>query len=313
LLIYFLVLVFINPIHGDFLRDLVFMTPLPLLYLYLVFSLFPMKGAKTFLEKSVVVRLLTATFICIVPSLFLFFVHARPFIPILYWMFLLFVATPFFWIIYQQRRDKILQLKNMETALAKSDANLQFLKSQINPHFLFNVLNTLYGTALKGDNEKTAEGIQKLGDMMRFMLHENVLDRIPMDKEIEYLTNFISLQKLRIHSSPDISIEDSIDESCATRQIAPMLLIPFVENAFKHGISLKEKSWIKIELRCKENLVNFEVRNSIHRNEKNPEHGKSGIGLVNVKERLKLQYPDKHILNIAESENEFSVKLILQC
>src|SRR5690606_920907 len=135
----------------------------------------------------------------------------------------------------------------------------------------------------------------------------------PMDKEIEYLTNFISLQKLRIRSSSDISIDESIDESPTSHRIAPMLLIPFVENAFKHGISLKEKSWIQIELRYQGNLVNFEVRNSVHKKGNDLEDGKSGIGLANVKERLKLLYPDRYLLDIAETENEFSVKLILQC
>jgi LytS/YehU family sensor histidine kinase len=201
----------------------------------------------------------------------------------------------------------------METALAKSDANLQLLKSQINPHFLFNALNTLYGTALKGETDKTAEGIQKLGDMMRFMLHENILDRIPMDKELEYLKNFISLQKLRIQPSVNINIEDDIEEISCKMQIAPMLLIPFVENAFKHGIDPREKSWIKIELRCLDNMINFEVRNSVHSGEKDIEHGKSGIGLDNVRERLKLLYADKHILDINETEKEFIIKLILKC
>ena len=96
-------------------------------------------------------------------------------------------------------------------------------------------------------------------------------------------------------------------------RIAPMLLIPFVENAFKHGISLKEKSWIKIKLECHDNILNFEVRNSIHKNESNLEHEKSGIGLANVKERLKLQYPDKNTLDILHTENEYSIKLIVQC
>jgi LytS/YehU family sensor histidine kinase len=201
----------------------------------------------------------------------------------------------------------------METALAKSNADLQFLKSQINPHFLFNALNTLYGTALKGESDKTAEGIQKLGDMMRFMLYENTLDLIPMEKEIEYLKNFIALQKLRIQPSSDISIEECIDIAPIRCKIAPMLLIPFVENAFKHGISLKDRSWIKIKLGSDGNILNFEVRNSVHENEGNLEYGKSGIGLMNVRERLKLQYPDKHILDIAETDNEFNVKLVLQC
>lgn len=313
LFLYFLLLNIINPTHSDFVKYLFLVTPLLVFYLYLTFWLFPFKGDKTFLDKSVALRLLSATFIGVVPSLFLLFNHSRPLIPLLYWMFLLFIVTPLSWIIYLQRKDKIMQFINMETALAKSDANLQFLKSQINPHFLFNALNTLYGTALKGDHDKTAEGIQKLGDMMRFMLHENMLDRIPIDKELEYLKNFISLQKLRILSSPNISIEDDIEETSVKNQIAPMLLIPFVENAFKHGVSLKEKSWIRIELKCIDSIVNFEVRNSVHKNEKDIESGKSGIGLMNVKGRLKLQYADKHTLDIDETDKEFIIKLILKC
>lgn len=313
LAIYFCILVITNPIHNDFLRYLVFVFPLIGLYLYLTFRLFPFKGEKTFVHRSVYSRLLLSTFICIVPSLLLYFGHSKPFIPVLYWMFLLFIATPLIWIIYQQRKDKVMQLKSMETAMAKSNADVQFLKSQINPHFLFNALNTLYGTALKGESDKTAEGIQKLGDMMRFMLDENTLDLIPMEKEIEYLKNFIALQKIRTQSSPDIWIEESLEMVPSGCKIAPMLLIPFVENAFKHGISLKCKSWIKIKLSSNGNILNFEVSNSIHQNEKTLEHGKSGIGLTNVRERLKLQYPDKHILDIAETENEFNVKLVLQC
>lgn len=314
LLIYFLGMVIINPKHDEFLQYVVFVTPLLALYTYLMFWLLPFKGGRAFLHKTVLVRLLFATFICILPCFFLLFSHNRPFLAIVYWLILLFIATPIIWMIYQQRKDKIVQLKNMETALAKSDANLQFLKSQINPHFLFNALNTLYGTALRGDTDKTAEGIQRLGDMMRFMLHENTLDLIPMDKEVEYLKNFISLQKLRVQSSDCIRIEDDIEEVSGKHQIAPMLLIPFIENAFKHGIRLNEKSWIKIQLRVNDNILNFEVRNSIHVKEnKDMESGRSGIGLKNVKERLKLQYPEKHLLDIEETENEFIIKVIVKC
>ena len=148
---------------------------------------------------------------------------------------------------------------------------------------------------------------------MRFMLQENMQDKISLVREIDYLNNYIDLQKLRTDTNPIVKIDAAIEQPLNGVTISPMLLIPFVENAFKHGISLKKKSWIKIELGYKDNLVRFEVRNSIHRNENNPDYGKSGIGLVNVKERLKLQYPDKYVLDIAETENEFSVKLILQC
>jgi LytS/YehU family sensor histidine kinase len=201
----------------------------------------------------------------------------------------------------------------MEKALAKSATDLQFLRSQINPHFLFNTLNTLYGTALKEKSEQTAEGIQMLGDMMRFMLHENNLDFIPMNKEIEYLKNYIALQKLRTPPSPGIRIEDNIDEAKCNRHIAPMILIPFIENAFKHGISLEEKSWIDIKLVCDDTFICFEVRNSMHNGvELDTEKDKSGIGLKNVAERLKLLYPGKHELNISESENEFIAKLVIK-
>jgi LytS/YehU family sensor histidine kinase len=178
---------------------------------------------------------------------------------------------------------------------------------------LFNALNTLYGTALREGSKLTAEGIQKLGDMMRFMLHENTQDYIAMNREIEYLENFISLQKLRIQSSPGIVIEDTINEKYCNHQIAPMLLIPFIENAFKHGISLTEQSWIKILLTCDEKNIRFEVRNSIHSFRNNdPEREKSGIGLINVAERLKLLYPGRHEFVTMQSGNEFIAQLSIQ-
>ncbi|WP_198293623.1 sensor histidine kinase [Algoriphagus resistens] len=312
LVIYICILFIINPLHHDFVRYQFFVLPVIGLYLYLTFWLFPLMEGKKVLSRPVFFRLLVSTFICVLPGLLLLF-NTRLIIPIFYWISLLLVATPVFWLIYNQRKERILQLIKMETALASSDAKLQFLKSQINPHFLFNALNTLYGTALKGDSDQTAVGIQKLGDMMRFMLHENTLDRIPMHKELEYLNNFISLQKLRIISSSNISIEEEIDERYCTNQIPPMLLIPFVENAFKHGISLKEKSWIRIKLKCLQDQVNFEVRNSIHKNERDPEREKSGIGLRNVKERLALLYPNSYVLDIQETDQEFSIKLLLKC
>lgn len=318
--IYFLLLFLINPVHEDFLIYVAFVTPVFFLYIYLTFWLFPLRGEISLAQRLIVqfpapvlIRLLLSTFTGSLPCLFILFNQGNPFLFAIYWAFLLFVAAPLCWLLYQQRKDKIIQLRGMETALAKSNADLQFLRSQINPHFLFNALNTLYGTALKENAEHTAEGIQKLGDMMRFMLHENNLDSIPMDKEIEYLKNYIALQKLRTQSSPDILIEDNIDEARCNRNIAPMLLIPFVENAFKHGISLKEKSWINIKLECAETIISFEVRNSIHKRfEADTEKDKSGIGLKNVAERLKLLYPAKHELNVSEDKNEFIVRLIIK-
>jgi two-component system, LytTR family, sensor kinase len=291
-----------------------YITPVFLLYIYLTFWLFPFKGDNPFTQRSVLIRLLIATFIGTVLFMFSYWDKYNPIQFSLYWVFLLFIAMPLTWLLYQQRKDSIVKLKVMETALAKSTADLQFLRSQINPHFLFNALNTLYGTALKETAEDTAKGIQKLGDMMRFMLHENHLDFISMDKEIEYLKNYIALQKLRTQSSSDFIVEDNLDETKCSRTIAPMLLIPFVENAFKHGISLSEKSWINIRLKCGENNILFEVRNSIHKRmeaDTDTEKNKSGIGLKNVSERLKLVYPDKHELTVGEDKSEFKIHLTI--
>ena len=311
--LYFLILIWINPLHHVFVKYTIFVTPILAFYLYVMFWLFPFKANKSFFEKTVLIRLLSAVFITAIPSFFLFYNFGRPLWTFIYLLLLIFIVTPLFWFIFLKRKEVILQFIQMETALANSEANLQLLKAQINPHFLFNALNTLYGTALKGDTDQTAEGIQKLGDMMRFMLHENTLEFIPMEKEIAYLNNFITLQKLRIQSSPDIVVEDNIDEAVCNNQIAPMLLIPFVENAFKHGISLKEKSWIKINLVCNEDIVIFEVSNSLYKSSHILENGKSGIGLKNVKGRLDLQYPDKHTLEIQENDDEYKIKLMIKC
>jgi two-component system LytT family sensor kinase len=225
----------------------------------------------------------------------------------------LFIVAPVSWFLYKHRLSKNNELTGLKTALGSSSANLDFLRSQINPHFLFNALNTLYGTSLQENAERTGEGIQKLGDMMRFMLQENMQEKIALAREIDYLNNYIDLQKLRTQTSPDIIIQTEIDEQTNTLQIAPMLLIPFVENAFKHGISLREPSHIKISLQTRENELLFDVYNSIHPKAGNdPEKNKSGIGLENVKQRLLLLYPKRHELVIRESAKEFFIHLTVQ-
>lgn len=225
----------------------------------------------------------------------------------------LIITLPLAWYIYKSRLANSNQIFNLKRDLGKSDASLSFLQSQINPHFLFNALNTLYGTALQEKAERTGEGIQKLGDMMRFMLHENVQDKISLTRDVDYLENYIALQKLRTSRSADIVIDTQIDEQLNNLQITPMLLIPFVENAFKHGISLQQPSHIKITLQTKENTLYFDVHNSIYiKPDNDPEKLKSGIGLQNVKQRLALLYPNKHELIIRESAKEFFIHLTIQ-
>jgi two-component system LytT family sensor kinase len=225
----------------------------------------------------------------------------------------LIITLPLAWYLYKSRLANNNQISTLKKELGKSDASLSFLQSQINPHFLFNALNTLYGTALQENAERTGEGIQKLGDMMRFMLHENVQDKISLTRDVDYLENYIALQKLRTSRSADIVIDTQIDEQLNNLQIAPMLLIPFVENAFKHGISLQQPSHIKVTLQTKENTLYFDVHNSIHiKPDNDPEKLKSGIGLINVKQRLALLYAGKHELIIRESAKEFFIHLTIQ-
>lgn len=225
----------------------------------------------------------------------------------------MFITIPVTWLLYKRHVKGNEQLNVLKKELGQSNASIDFLRSQINPHFLFNALNTIYGTALQEGAERTGEAVQKLGDMMRFMLQENMQDKIPLSREIEYLNNYISIQKLRTDSNPNIRIETDIQENLTLFQIAPMLLIPFVENAFKHGISFREPSHIKIRLEVKDQRLYFEVYNLKHsRYNNDPEKYKTGIGLENVKQRLELMYPRKHELVIGNTEKEFFVHLTIQ-
>jgi sensor histidine kinase YesM len=225
----------------------------------------------------------------------------------------MFVTMPISWFVYKYKTANQSEIVTLRQALGNSTANLDLLKSQINPHFLFNSLNTLYGTALQENADRTSEGIQKLGDMMRFMLEENVQDKISLNREIDYIRNYISLQKLRTQESPNITIQTNIDDEVNNLSITPMLLIPFIENAFKHGISLREPSHIKITLHVEDGNIFFDVYNSIHTKQgEDPEKNNTGIGLNNVKQRLQLFYRNRHELIIRENSKEFFIHLTIQ-
>jgi two-component system LytT family sensor kinase len=228
------------------------------------------------------------------------------------WLLQIAVLVPVSLYVYKTRLTRNAELTGLKTELGITNAGLQYLRSQINPHFLFNALNTLYGTALLEKADKTGDGIQKLGDMMRFMLHENNQDRIALSRELEYLHNYIDLQNMRLALSPDILIDIQIEDIIGYYEIAPMLLIPFVENAYKHGISHQAKSWINVNLYKKGNTLHLDVYNSTHPvNENDPERFQSGTGLDNVKQRLQLLYPQKHELVVRQSPKEFFVHLSL--
>lgn len=223
------------------------------------------------------------------------------------------VALPLSDMAFEKYFGMVGKIQSLSHEVEMGSANLSFLKSQINPHFLFNALNTLYGTALMEKAERTSDGIQKLGDMMRFMLHENQMDKIPLRREIEYLRNYLDLQMLRFKNEDNLEISIKLNEDHCEGNIAPMLLIPFVENAFKHGISTKNKSWIRINLRCLTGSVHLDVVNSVHPAKTRKDSAdESGIGLDNVRKRLQVLYPETHKLNIVSNDSEHFVHFSVQ-
>ena len=188
----------------------------------------------------------------------------------------------------------------------KLEAELKFLKSQINPHFLFNALNNIYTlTILKSD--RAPENLLKLSGMLRYMLYECRTDRVPLQKEIEYLRHFIDLHLLK--DSRGLNVEADLDESRPNLSIAPMLLIPFVENAFKHSkVEDLAHGWIKISLRTADDHLLFRVQNSVPETAFTKDQ-EGGIGLENVQRQLELLYPGRHELAIEPGPDTFSIAL----
>lgn len=192
----------------------------------------------------------------------------------------------------------------------KISAELQLMQSQINPHFMFNALNNLLAISERSENTETSSGITKLSDLLRFMIYDTRAAQVLLSKEIEFIENYIALQKLKY------SAEDPFEISFITKindedpKIAPTLLIPFVENAFKHGLNIQTQSFIHIKLELSANQLHFEVKNSKHHLKKTEFEKKySGIGLENVKKRLNLIYPNQYNLDIKDDEHIFYVQL----
>lgn len=194
----------------------------------------------------------------------------------------------------------------------EKEAELKLLKAQLNPHFLFNTLNNLYGLSVIKSN-KLPDLMLKLSDLLRYSLYETKESLVPLDKEVQYLENYIALEKIRLEDQTEISFTKTSDFS--KKNIAPMLLIVFVENAFKHLGVLKDKtSRVEVKLILEGDTLTFECSNSINKigiQQESMEKGKSGIGLQNAKKRLALIYPTKHDLKVNHESDIYAVKLKL--
>ena len=210
---------------------------------------------------------------------------------------------------YKFSKDWIINLGVIEKLKAeKSSAELAFLKSQVDPHFLFNTLNSLYATALEEGSTQTADGIAQLGTLMRYNLHDSQADFIPIQKEIDYVEKYIALQKLRITDLNEVNFTVDIPaDSLQEVHIPPMLFIPFIENAFKYGVHPIEQSFITIAIQLKNNTLTLQTSNSIIQHTSVQES--TGVGLQNVKNRLDLLYPAKHKLSHQAENDVFGVQL----
>ena len=192
-----------------------------------------------------------------------------------------------------------------ETESEKLNTELSFLKSQINPHFFFNTLNNIYSLAVV-KSEKTAPAVMKLSSIMRYILTETNNNLVPLQNEVDFTKNYIELQQVRLTEKTTVNFD--IVGDVENKNIAPLLFIPFVENAFKYGISTKSTSEINIHIESLDNKIIFTSSNSIVKSENNMMEN-TGIGINNVKRRLELMYSDKHVLTNTIKDNIYQVHL----
>jgi two-component system LytT family sensor kinase len=201
------------------------------------------------------------------------------------------------------------QIKKQQDAIKKQqvESELSLLKSQINPHFLFNVLNSIYSLALK-KSDKAPEIVLKLSDILRYMLYETKQEKVALNKELNMIEHYIDIERIRIDSQQQITLKVTGDIHAYV--IAPVLLIPFVENAVKHGIdSMTEHAYVNISIIIDNGVLQFDCVNN-YKEVKSEKVG--GIGLENVQKRLQLIYPQKHSLTIKNENAVFMVSLNLK-
>lgn len=200
------------------------------------------------------------------------------------------------------------EARQREVENQKLTAELNFLKAQINPHFLFNTLNNLYYLVFTKSDAAT-EVIAKLSQMMRYMIYDSNHPKVPLTREIEYMQNYIDLEKLRLNNEVPIRFE--VHGNVKDVMITPLVLITFLENAFKHGVSNdKPGTWITIRIDIENGQCTYTVENSkLPTAQVKNANGKSGIGLQNVKRRLELSYPDHYLLHTENLNDRYKVQL----
>jgi two-component system LytT family sensor kinase len=220
------------------------------------------------------------------------------------YLFILAASIAYRMILDKIQSDKLLQQRENENLKTE----LSFLRSQVSPHFMFNVLNNMVALARK-QSDQLEPSLIKLSSLMRYMLYETDEAKVSLDKEIEYLQSYIDLQRQRF--GKNVTIRTSLTEADGSYTIEPMLLIPFVENAFKHGTGIVENAQIDIDLKTKNHILYFSVRNKYNCTTEEQKDKTSGIGLSNVERRLNLLYGKNHALLINKKDGWFTISLQL--
>ena len=205
------------------------------------------------------------------------------------------------------RRQQQSRLREIVLQKEKTETELKYLKGQINPHFLFNTLNNIYSLAMKENSDQTSEAILRLSKMMRFVLYEAGKPYIMLKEEINLIQDYIKLEKLRYTNRLEIKYSEDVDDP--TQQIAPLLLIHFVENAFKHGISeSRAQSFIYVDIKLANKKLSVDIVNSKGDNAKASD---VSIGMENIRKQLNILYPG-HKLEIHDEDQNYSVHLTIQ-
>lgn len=209
-----------------------------------------------------------------------------------------------------QVQNNQLKEAHLEAQLKLKEAELALLRSQLHPHFLFNTLNTLYGLTLER-SELAPDVVLRISDIIDYMLYRADRPAVALEEEVTHLRNYIALEELR--HGERLRVEFQMDGSMGGWHIAPLLLLPFVENSFKHGMgSSGEDGWIQIALVLEGRHLRFRVANSKGMTRVSPKGVSSGIGLENVRKRLAHLYPERHILEIADEQDRFEVVLTIE-
>jgi LytS/YehU family sensor histidine kinase len=213
------------------------------------------------------------------------------------------------WLYINTRKSNARKEREIKSKKEKKEAELRFLKSQVNPHFLFNTLNNIYTLSHQGSS-LAPEMIMRLSKMLQYILYDSTSkDKVTLQQEVNYIKNYISFQQLKTKEKQNI--EADFDHADLSKEIAPLILIPLVENSFKHSyIEDRSSGWVSIQLETTKDKITFKVSNNVP--DKNIQKDSTGgIGLENVKRRLELEYPKQHNMEVLADVKKFTVKLEL--